>query len=355
MQDEIFKDLKIVELASVLAGPAVGMFFAELGANVVKIENKLTNGDVTRKWKLPTENNASISSYYHSINWNKKSLFLNLQDEKDLATALAEIKNADILISNFKKGSASKLKLDYESIYKLNPEIIYGSINAYGEESSQVGFDAMVQADTGWISMTGPMNGEACKMPVAILDLMAAHQLKEGILIALIKKLKTGKGSKVTASLFESSIASLANQASGYLNTGHIPKRMGTKHPTIAPYGDIFLSRDNFELMIAVGTDVQFEQLTLILKLDKELVKDFQSNHQRVINRAALNLILQEGFSQFKSEYILTEFKRNSIPIAIIKNLDEVFKHPLAQKMILEDMENGSINKRVKSISFKIN
>lgn len=354
MFEEIFKDLKVVELASVLAGPAVGMFFSELGANVIKIENKLTNGDVTRKWKLPQEKNETTSSYYHSINWNKKSLFLNLSKKEDLDIALSEIINADILISNFKKGSALKLNLDYQSIYKLNPEIIYASINAYGEESDQVGFDAMVQADSGWISMTGPKDGQACKMPVAIIDLMAAHQLKEGILIALIKKFKTGKGSKVTASLFESSIASLANQASGYLNTGHTPVRMGTMHPTIAPYGDLYTTKDKVELMIAVGTDRQFQVVADILEIDDHSIEELKRNQARVIQREKLNLLLQKAFYNFESDSILKAFRNKAIPIAIIKSLDEVFEHPLAKGMILEDEDNGTLNRRVKTISFKI-
>jgi len=354
MLKEIFSDLKVVELASVLAGPAVGMFFAELGANVVKIENKITNGDVTRKWKLPIEKEEEISAYYHSVNWNKKTLLLDLNEKESFQLAISEIKDADILITNFKSGSAKKLGLDYASICKINPSIIYGSINAYGEDDNQVGFDAMIQADTGWISMTGPPEGPSCKMPVAIIDLMAAHQLKEGILIALIKRFKTGKGSKVTSSLFESSIASLANQAAGYLNTGFVPSRMGTKHPTIAPYGDLYMSKDSMELMIAVGTDSQFQDLLQILELDPKNFKDFQSNHQRVKRRSDLEVLLSDAFANFDASYILDHFNKRSIPVAKIKTLDEVFRHKLAKEMILVDNQNGNINKRVKTISFQI-
>jgi len=201
-----FKDLVVVELASVLAGPAVGMFFAELGAKVIKIENKKTNGDVTRNWKLAKEDaRDEFSAYYHSINWGKEKMMLDLGSEEDYKRVIELVKTADIVISNFKADSAIKLKMDYESLKHYNPTIIYASVSAYGDHNPAPGFDAMIQAETGWVHMTGEKNGAPVKMPVALIDILAAHQLKQGVLIALLKRQKTGEGSYVSISLFDAS------------------------------------------------------------------------------------------------------------------------------------------------------
>ena len=158
----IFKDLIIVELASVLAGPTVGMFFAELGAKVIKIENKSTGGDVTRRWKLPTEDpNDEYSAYYHSINWGKEKLILDLGESEDRDQVVSWIKKADIVISNFKANSAQKLGMDYESLKNYNPRLIYAAITAYGDDNPAPGFDVMIQAETGWIFMNGEPTGKS--------------------------------------------------------------------------------------------------------------------------------------------------------------------------------------------------
>ena len=250
-----FHDLTIVELASVLAGPAVGMFFAELGAQVIKVENPLTDGDVTRTWKHPSENQTHKSSaYYHSVNWQKNSVFLNAKIPAEKEQILDLIKSADIVISNFRSSTAEKLGLDYKSISDLCPHIVFGEISAYGEEIDRPGFDALLQAETGWMHMNGQAKGPPTKMPVAMIDLLAAHQLKEGLLVALIQKLKTGQGGKVSVSLYDAAVSALANQASNYLNLDIIPRRKGSQHPNIAPYGDIFRTKEGDLILLAVGS-----------------------------------------------------------------------------------------------------
>ncbi|MCX6296683.1 MAG: CoA transferase, partial [Bacteroidetes bacterium] len=210
----IFKDLKVIELANVLAGPAVGMFFAELGAQVIKIENKSTNGDVTRSWKIAKEDQKiNSSAYYASVNWNKKSMFLDLKDASDKSKIIELIKEADIVISNYKKGDDIKLGMDFETLKKTNPTLIYAHISGFGEENSRTAFDIVLQAETGFMFMNGTKESGPIKMPVALIDILAAHQLKEGVLVALIKRMQTGNGSKVSVSLYDSAIASLANQA----------------------------------------------------------------------------------------------------------------------------------------------
>jgi len=353
----IFKDLKVIELASVLAGPAVGMFFAELGAKVIKVENKRSGGDTTRHWKLPSENaEAKTSAYFHSVNWNKEHLFLDLKIESDYQQLLQMIAEADIVISNYKAASAEKLGVDYPKFSALNPQLIYAAITAYGDEDPRPGFDVVIQAETGWLSMNGEAGGEAVKLPVALMDLLAAHQLKEAILVALIQRMKTNKGSRVSVSLFDAGVASLANQAANWLNAAHLPRRMGSQHPNIAPYGDIHYSKDQQPLIISSGTEQQYLHLLECLDLsDLKTDPRFETNEKRLQNREALNTYLAAAFSQLEAEEILACCLQKGVPIAPIRNLQELFALPQAQALVLEEeLPEGGTSKRVKTAVFKI-
>ncbi len=357
MRDQVFKDLKVVELASVLAGPAVGMFFRELGAQVLKIENKLTNGDITRTWKHPVENkNLKSSAYYHSINWGKEVLFKNLRDSEEKEEVYNFIKEADLVISNFRNKSAKSLGMDYESIKKINPQVVFGLITAYGEEDDRPGFDALIQAETGWMHMNGSPDSSATKMPVALIDILTAHQLKEGILVALIQKLKTGKGSKVSVSLYDSAIASLANQGSNYLNLNQIPQRKGSLHPNIAPYGEVIKSIDGQSFLLAIGNDKQFDLLCQLLK-SNETSKDlrFKTNSDRLANREVLSDILIKAASQLSSEEILLSITKYSIPMGPINDLETVFKNKNSQELILtSEGKSGKEIKALRTAVFKL-
>ncbi|MCR9287013.1 MAG: CoA transferase [Bacteroidetes bacterium] len=356
MLDKFFEDLIIVELASVLAGPAVGMFFAELGAKVIKIENKKTGGDVTRKWKLPTENpDAEFSAYYHSVNYKKNIQLVDLQEDRGRDHVLKIIKSADIVVSNFRAKSAKKMGMDYESLKKINPALIYAELTGFGQEDRPA-FDVVLQAEAGFLFMTGEPNREPVKMPVALIDLLAAHQLKEGILIALIHRMKTGQGSFVTTSLLEAAVASLANQANNWLMANFIPQRMGCMHPNIAPYGDIFYSKDNKPIVLAVGTERQFKNLCEVLKLE-DLINDkrFEVNSSRVKNRMVLKEILALEFQKRDRDPLLIIFHNKSIPAGSIRNMKEVFDIPMAKEMILEEkLPSGEVTKRVKTVAFDI-
>ncbi len=357
MQDQFFKDLKVVELASVLAGPAVGLFFSELGAQVTKIENKTTEGDVTRKWKLPSEDPTSKhSAYFCSVNWNKKSIFLDLRTPQDQNQARELIKEADIVISNFKMSSAEKLGMSYDQLKEINPSLIYGQITAYGSNDPTPAFDVVLQAETGFLYMNGEPERPPVKMPVALIDLLAAHQLKEGVLVALIHKMRTGAGSLVTTSLFDAAISSLANQATNWLMGEHIPQKMGTQHPNIAPYGDIFLSSDNKPVLLAVGTDKQFQSCCSCLNV-ASLSTDplFKTNAQRVKNRGLLKEKLTTAVAHFEAQSILRKLKENNVPCGSINNMKEVFELENAQAQILEEkMPDGSVSKRVRSVVFNL-
>ncbi len=357
MLKHFFKDLLIVELASVLAGPAVGMFFAELGARVIKIENKRTKGDVTRSWKLPKEDkNKELSAYYHSVNWQKESLLLDLMSSSDQQQAIEWIKQADIVISNYKAGSAVKVGMSYEQLKEINPSLIYASVSAYGEDNPAPGFDAMIQAETGWIFMNGEKDGNPVKMPVALMDILAGHQLKEGVLLALLKRQQTGLGSKVSVSLFDTGVASLANQASNWLNEGVLPKRKGSQHPNIAPYGDIFYTKDQKAIILGTGTQKQFENLCDCLELSSlKTDLNFTTNALRLSNRASLNSILEKAFLQIPYDTLLKRCQSLQVTIAPINNLQELFSMPQAQNLVLtETLPDGTISKRVKTTIFKM-
>lgn len=352
----IFKDLKVVELASVLAGPAVGVFFAELGATVIKIENKTTGGDVTRFWKTANEDPAAAySAYYCSINWGKQALLLDLQNEADQAIVHDLVAQADIVISNFRKHAAEKMRMDYDFLKKLNPRLIFGQISGFGEDDDTPAFDVVLQAEAGFLYMTGEPARNPVKMPVALIDILTAHQLKEAILIALLNRQSSGKGAYVAASLFESAVASLANQATNWLMAGHVPQRMGTQHPNIAPYGDIFDTKDDSQVVVAVGTERQFQQLCKVLNLNT-LPDDarFANNASRVQHRKALVAALQPAFIQFDRDALLQAFRTEGVPAAAIRSMPEVFDLPLAQKMILEaNLPGGQTSRCVRTVAFR--
>ena len=348
----MLRDLKVVELAGVLAGPAVGMFFAELGAQVIKVENPKTNGDITRKWKLPEEDTTSpTSAYFASVNWNKQHVFLDYSNENDLQNIYLIIKEADVLICNWKMSDAVKYKLDYETIKTISPGIIYANISGFGDADPRVAYDIVLQAETGWMFMNGTPENKAQKIPVAIVDLFAAHQLKEGILVACIKKLQSGKGAYVSVSLLDAAIASLANQATNYLNTGIIPQPIGSLHPNIAPYGEIIATGDGKEFVLAIGSDKQFYALCKLMDY-KELITDerFNANSARVINRAILLDLIKDRFLQFKSDDLKNKCNLLKIPLGEIRDMQQVFTQSAAIDLILKD----AVGKRVRSAIFKI-
>lgn len=341
----MFENLKIVELASVLAGPLTGTFFAELGATVIKIENKHSNGDVTRAWKLPTESKENpISAYYSAANYSKESLLLDLTDHSDYTIVIDHVKSADIVIANFKPSTARKLKLTYEDLEAYNPSLIYAELTGFGGSDSRPAYDVVLQAETGFMYMNGEPKRNPVKMPVALIDVLAAHHLKEAILVAMISKSQTGKGKHIQVSLFDSALASLANQATNWLMEGHIPQPMGTQHPNIAPYGDMFKTKDGKLLVLAIGSDKQFENLSKVLDLGSE---GFETNVQRLSKRATLNSKISECIVQETSAYWESQF--GDIPFGIVKNMEEVFGDEKAQKMLLTEIIEGVETVRVKT------
>ncbi|MES2587380.1 MAG: CaiB/BaiF CoA-transferase family protein [Bacteroidota bacterium] len=349
----MFSNLKIIDISSVLAGPSVGTFFAELGAKVIKIENP-NLADVTRTWKLASESEfTDVSAYFASVNYKKEYKKLNLKLENERASFLNLIKDADILISNFKKGDAEKFKINDAILFELNPRLIHGKISGFGLESDRVAYDLILQAESGFMSMNGTKETDPIKMPVALIDVLAAHHLKEGILIALLERTQTNKGKAVHVSLYDAAICSLVNQASNYLMENKIPERIGSLHPNIAPYGEIFETLDKKQITFAIGSDGHFVKLCHFLGI--EYLPDnpkFESNQKRVENRKELFNLIQEHVETIDADEILEWTHEHHVPCGKIRNLEEVFKDSEAKKFIREEEINGVLTKRMSSIAF---
>ncbi len=354
MRNLLMKGVKVIDASTVLAGPSVGTFFAELGADVIKVEHPIF-GDVTRTWKLPSEDlKSQVSNYFSSVNYGKTYISLNLSEENDRAKFLDLVSDSDILLTNFKKGDADKFKLNDNILRAENPLLIHGKISGFGDESDRVAYDLILQAETGFMSMNGQTEGPPTKMPVALIDVLAAHHLKEAILLALYQREKSKKGFTVSVSLYEAAVSSLMNQASNYLMSDAIPNRIGSMHPNIAPYGEIFKTKDGADICFAIGSDKHFSTLCEYLNLDHlPGNENFATNPSRVKNRVDLASKIQEKVSTHKAIDILEYMESKNVPCGKIKNLKEVFEDQSAKNLILSEEIEGKTTKRVKAAIFK--
>lgn len=352
----MLSNLRILDFSSVLAGPAVGTFFAELGAEVIKVENETVGGDVTRQWKLAGEDPESpVSAYFSAVNFGKSYRQLDVFNANDRDELDRLIEWCDIFITNQKSSSLEKMKLNHEVLCRRFPELIYGQITGFESDPARAAYDVVLQAETGYMFMNGTPETAPVKLPLAFMDLLAAHQLKEGLLVALLKKAETGSGSYVSASLEASAIASLANQASNFLMAGHIPQPIGSLHPNIAPYGETFDTNDRRKIVLAVGSDNQFRKMCEILGCPDIADMDaFHSNPERVKNRKLLYDKLAPQFKKHSRDYLIRRFIASHVPAGAVKSLDEVFSTDHATKMVLEEEIEGVKTRRVRSVAFAI-
>lgn len=327
-----FQDLLVIEFASVLAGPSVGQFFAELGAEVIKIENPNTKGDVTRTWKGSDEVTDDRSAYFCSVNWGKKSLVLDVTKNEHLKILYQLVKKADVVITSYKPGDDIKLKVDYQTLKNINSKIIYGQITGYGSNSTRVGYDAIVQAESGFMAINGEEKSMPLKMPVALMDLIAGHQLKQALLLGIIERQITGEGSYHEVSLIESGLSSLANQATNFLIGGQEPTAKGSLHPNIAPYGEQFQTQDGKRIVLAIGNDKQFSGLIEILGLD--LSDNFSTNELRLEKRHDLARQIEECICKWQSEELMNELNARNIPAGVINHISEAIDK-YGQKLLI--------------------
>ncbi|MBM3936096.1 MAG: CoA transferase [Sphingomonadales bacterium] len=324
--------LKVLETATVLAGPAVGMFLAECGARVLKLEPP--GGDVTRQWVLPNER-ASMerSAYFCSVNWGKVSLVADLRNNEHQMRFHELIKESDILITNNLPNQEQDLGLSWSVLHAINPRLIVGRINGYGTGSHRPGYDSIVQAESGFVSMNGPVGGPGHKMPVALMDIIAAHQLKEGLLLALIERINDGLGKEVTVSLMDAGLASLTNQATNWWMGGHIPQPVGSEHPNIIPYGSIFTCADGQQITLAVGNDAQFDRLCGVLGW--VIIPDWATLNGRHQHKEALITALASAFVKQDCATWLTALEVARVPAGTVQRVDEALQTPQALRLHL--------------------
>ena len=348
----MFADLEVFDLSTVLAGPSVASFFAELGAKVTKIEHPI-HGDVTRSWRIPGEK-QEVTSYFSSINFRKEYITKDLTLPSDYSWLLDRLPTVDVLIMNFKSSDYLKFNLTKEKLHAINPRLIIGSISGFGDNSDRVAYDLILQAESGIMSMNGEPERDPTKMPVALIDVLAAHHLKEALLLAMLKREKTRLGNWVSVSLYDAAVSSLVNQASAFLMNDTVPVRMGSLHPNIAPYGEIFRTKDEKLVTFAVGSDRQFQTLCKVLGC--ELISsnlDYLSNEDRVKNRIKLKEEMAPYILMYEAKELSDLALENLIPLGIIKSLDEVFETTEAKALIREETQGITSTKRVTQLAFK--
>lgn len=355
IEKDLLVGVRVLDLSSVLAGPLTASCLSELGATVTKVENKNTGGDATRQWKLPDEDNTgSISAYYASANHGKEVILLDLQDKADYAILIQQVAEADIIITNFQKRTAEKLRIDFDTLVAIKPDLIVAQLNAYTYEDPRPGYDLVMQAEAGWISMTGSPDGILAKMPVAMIDMIASHQLRMAVMGALLRKYRSGQGSWIHVSLYQSAISALANQASNFLMNNHVPRPMGTLHPNIAPYGDLYTTKDHKTVMLAIGSDIQFEKLGKTLNFAANLRVTFMYNRDRVIHRRILNDEIQQKMASLDLLNVTQLLSDANVPYCVIKDLQEVFENNLAKAMVLSDVQSNVRTRKVSSLAWTI-
>ena len=322
--------LKVVELARILAGPWAGQTLSDLGAKVIKVES--LEGDDTRQWGPPfvTNGDDKSASYFHSCNRGKKSICVDFKSNDGQTTIKKLISEADILIENFKVGGLLKYGLDFNSLSKINPKLIYCSITGFGQTgpySHRAGYDYIIQGMSGLMSITGEPDGQPQKMGVAVTDILTGLYGVTAILSAIIQRDKTGRGQHIDLALLDVATSVTANQAMNYLTTGTVPKRMGNGHQNLAPY-QVFDCNDG-HIIIATGNDAQYQRLCAVLELDEMASnKLFLKNADRLENRVALIEILNTETKKRTKESLLESCESQGIPAGPINDLSEVFEDP---------------------------
>ena len=343
--------LKVIDMSRVLAGPWAGQLLADYGAEVIKIERPGV-GDDTRSWGPPwlrdsAGNDTKEAGYFQSTNRNKRSVTVNLAHPLGQELIRKLVTRSDVLLENYKVGSLQRYGLDATTLCELNPTLIYCSISAYGQsgsKSGEPGYDALIQAAGGLMSITGESDAEGgrpTKVGVAIADIMAGMYAASAVLAALVAREQSGRGQHIDVPLFDSQVAWLANQNMNYLLTGTPPDRRGTAHPNIVPY-QAFQTADGY-LMLAVGNDSQFANCCASLGCP-EVAEDprYSANSARIENRDELIQIITERLTGETTAYWLDRFASLHIPAGPINDLAQVFSDPVvAERRIVRSLNHS--------------
>jgi crotonobetainyl-CoA:carnitine CoA-transferase CaiB-like acyl-CoA transferase len=322
--------LVIADFGRVLAGPYATMILADLGAEVIKIERPGV-GDDTRSWGPPWV--GEESSYFLSVNRNKKSVTLDLRDAQDLEVAQDLVRTADVVVQNFLPGTMDRLGLGYDAAREMNPSIVYCSISGFGGNNSLPGYDLLIQAVGGLMSITGPDPRSPTKVGVAVVDVITGLHASVGILAALRHRDRTGEGQHVEVNLLSSLLSALVNQSSGYVAAGVVPQAMGNRHPSIAPY-ELFDTADR-QLVLAVGNDRQFASLVDVLGMPS-LATDarFMTNRERVAHREELFDALTLALASHTADYWFEKLTARGVPCGPLNNIADAMA--LAERLNLD-------------------
>lgn len=330
MADAPLKGVRVLELARILAGPWAGQTLADLGADVIKVENP-DGGDDTRSWGPPFLKGANgedlDAAYYHGVNRNKRSVVADLKTAEGQGFVRRLAAQSDILIENFKSGGLAKYGLDFDSLKANNPKLIYCSITGFGHTgpyASFAGYDFIVQGMSGLMSITGEKGGQPMKAGVAVADLFTGVYSVIGILAALRHAEATGQGQHIDMALLDTQAGVLANQNMNYLATGISPQRIGNENPNIVPYEVVPVSDGH--IILAVGNDGQFERACAILGLSA-LPSDprFATNEARVANRELLRTYIAPATRTFTKAALLEACEAKAVPVGTINSIGEMF------------------------------
>lgn len=334
--------IKVLDLSRVLAGPYCTQMLGDLGADVWKVESPA--GDETRHWGPPFLEGES--TYYLSVNRNKRSLAVNLKDPAGAAAVQQLAAKADVLVENFKTGDLERYGLSYEQLQKVNPRLVYVSVTGFGHtgpRATQPGYDAAVQGMSGLMAMTGEPDGPPTKLGVAWVDVLAGTHAAAAVMGALYERERTGKGRQIDLALFDVALASMVNQGQAALSTGQAPARLGTGHPSIVPY-QAMETADGW-ITVAVGNDRQFARFAGALGL-AQLAEDdrYATNSARVENRAELLPQLQAALMNRGRAEWLEQFAEVGVPAAAVNTLPEALTDGQVQaRGMVGTMQHGKI------------
>ncbi len=329
--------IRVVDLTRILAGPYCTMMLGDMGAEIIKVENP-DGGDDTRSWGPPFLN--GVSTYFISINRNKKSLTLNLKAERGKELLRDLIRKSDVMVENFRPGALEKLGFSWEEIHRINPAMIFASLSGFGQtgpRKNEPGFDVVIQGEGGLMSITGEPDGPPNKFGASVADITAGMLAAQGILLSLYHREKTGVGQMVDVGMLDGQVALLTYHANGYFATGKLPPRRGNKHPSITPY-ETYSCRDGY-FNLGVGNDSLWRRFCDAMGLD-EIKEDpkFAVNKDRVDNRLELQEILDALFAEKTVGETLDALRGAGIPCGPINNLAQVLSEPqvLAREMVVD-------------------